>query len=93
MRKSISAQSQASVPPAPGLIDTTALAESCLPLIIACSSNASYCFSAFASAGSISASNDGVLLGQFGHRRDVAGGGGELLVGLEQGVEHLELSG
>ena len=38
MRYRISAQSQASVPPAPGLIETIALAESCLPLIIACSS-------------------------------------------------------
>ena len=47
------------MPPAPGLIETTAEAESCLPLIIAWSSNASYCFSALASAGSISASNEG----------------------------------
>src|SRR5262249_1789080 len=52
-------QSQASVPPAPGLIDTTAEAESCLPLIMAWSSNASYWLSAFTSAGSISDSNDG----------------------------------
>lgn len=59
IRYSIDAQSHASVPPAPGLMVTTAFAPSCLPLIIALSSKASSFGSAAASTGSISASNAG----------------------------------
>ena len=46
------------MPPAPGLIETMALAASCLPLIIACSSNASYWCSARSNSGASSASNE-----------------------------------
>ena len=92
MRYSISAKSQASVPPAPGLIDTMALAASCLPLIIAWQLERLELLLGLRRAPApISASNAGVLVRQLGHRGDVVGGAGQFLVRLEEGVEHLHL--